>query len=343
MLNYLLPSLLLSVFGLLNIFGIKPDYFSRQLFFVIFSVVVYFLIKKIGFEYFKSNYRFFYWLFIFCLLFTYIFGLEVKGSRRWLDLYFFNFQASELFKIFFIIFFANFFVKRQYHINYLSYFLTSLFYLGIPFIIVLTQPDLGNALVYLFIYFSLLIISPVPKKLIGRFLFLVVMLLPFSWFLMKEYQRHRILSFINPHLDTQGTAYNMIQAVITVGSGKFFGKGLGLGTQSRLFYLPENYTDFAFASFIEQFGFLGGVLVLSLLGFLMYQLFTQTFALSHLSEEDSQIHFFYRFGFFAFFVFQVIVNIGMNLGLLPVAGIALPFISYGGSSILALMFGLALL
>jgi rod shape determining protein RodA len=343
MLGYLIPSALLSAFGILNILGIKTSYFPRQLVFVVFAFGAYLIIRKIGFNYFRLNIHFFYWLLVFILIFTYVFGLEIKGSKRWLDFYFFNFQGSEFFKIIFIIFLANFFGHRQRRISYLSYFLISIFYLIIPAFIILKQPDLGNATVYVFIYFSMLLLSSIPKSLMMRFIGLIVLLLPFSWIFMKEYQQHRILSFINPEIDSQGTAYNMIQAVITVGSGKFFGKGLGLGTQSRLFYLPENYTDFAFASFIEQFGFFGGVLILGLFGFLIYQLFRRIFSTSDLRDEDERVHFLYRFGFFAYFIFQVVVNIGMNLGLLPIAGIALPFISYGGSAILAIMFGMALL
>lgn len=343
MLGYLLPSGLLAAFGVLNILGVKPGYFPKQLFVVILSFLFYFVIKKINFNYFKANCHFFYWLFIFILIFTYVFGLEVKGSKRWLDFYFLNFQGSEFFKIFFIIFLANFFGHKQRRIGYLNYFLISLVYLAIPVLIILKQPDLGNATVYLFIYFMMLLLSQIPKSLIFKFTGLIFLFLPFSWFFMKEYQRHRILSFISPEIDSQGTAYNMIQAVITVGSGQFFGKGLGLGTQSRLYYLPENFTDFAFASFVEQFGFFGGLLVLGLFTFLIYKILQRILELSRFTDEDDRIRFLYAFGFFSYFVFQVIVNIGMNLGLLPIAGIALPFISYGGSSILAIMFGMALL
>ena len=175
-------------------------------------------------------------------------------------------------KIIFIVFLASFFGHKQRRISYLNYFLISLFYLSIPVFIILHQPDLGNATVYIFIYCSMLLLSQIPKSLIFRFAALIVFLLPFSWLFMKEYQRHRILSFISPEIDSQGTAYNMIQSVITVGSGSFLGKGLGLGTQSRLYYLPENFTDFAFASFVEQFGFLGGLLVIGLFAFLIWQL-----------------------------------------------------------------------
>jgi rod shape determining protein RodA len=166
---------------------------------------------------------------------------------------------------------------------------------------------------------------------------------PLSWFIMKPYQRVRLISFINPHLDKQGTAYNMIQSIIAIGSGGFLGKGLGLGTQAKLFFLPENYTDFAFASFIEQFGLLGGLILLTLFLILFYFLVKKIYNFTHFNYPQVAVDFYYTLGFLVMIFSQVVINMGMNLGLLPVTGITLPLISYGGSSLASFMLGLALL
>jgi len=165
--------------------------------------------------------------------------------------------------------------------------------------------------------------------------------IPLGFTLLHNYQKARIFSFLNPEFDQQGTAYNMIQSVITVGSGKFLGRGLGLGTQSRLFFLPENHTDFAFASLVEQFGFVGGGLVIICYIIIFIILAKRLVALFYDKESDLKKAFLYTLGFTSYFTFQVIINIGMNLGIMPITGIALPIISYGGSSIVAAMIGLA--
>ncbi|MFA6390941.1 MAG: FtsW/RodA/SpoVE family cell cycle protein, partial [Patescibacteria group bacterium] len=171
----------------------------------------------------------------------------------------------------------------------------------------------------------------------------MVIFIPFGWFLMKDYQRLRILSFVSPHLDVQGSAYNMIQSVISIGSGMFFGRGLGLGTQSRLFFLPENTTDFAFASLIEQFGFFGGFFVLTFFSIVIIFLVKKTIFFYYQKSQEDQKKFLYCLGMLTYFVSQTIINLGMNMGIMPVAGITLPFISYGGSSAMALLIGFALL
>jgi len=160
---------------------------------------------------------------------------------------------------------------------------------------------------------------------------------------LKYYQKNRILSFFSLFLEQQGNAYNMIQAMITVGSGKWFGKGLGLSTQSRLFFLPENKTDFAFSTLIEQFGFFGGFIVLLLYLVLFFFLFKRITLLLKKNDDESKIMFLYVLGIFSYIFFQMFVNIGMNLGVLPIAGIALPFISSGGSLIVTLFLGFALI
>lgn len=337
MIQFLLPSILLSFFGLFNLLGISYSFFQRQLIAIIFGLITYFVTRKIGRYFFFNNSPFFYYFSVFLLLITYIIGLEIKGAKRWVDLYFFQFQPSEIFKVFFILYLARLFSSPK--INYRQKLIQSFIYFIIPTMIIFKQPDLGNALVFGFIYFIFLLFSDIPKKIIFRLIIVFILLAPFFWFLIADYQKARIISFLNPQLDRQGIAYNMNQSIITIGSGKFLGKGLGAGTQSRLRFLPENKTDFAFASLVEQFGFLGALIVIFSFSFIFYQLIKRIIENIYTDREN----FFYYIGVLSYIFFQFFVNTGMNLGILPVAGIALPLISYGGTSIITFFFALALI
>lgn len=343
MLTTLFSSLLLNVFAFFNLLGIKKDLLWNHLLFLLIGIGVFFLVKKLGINFFRNNARFFYWLFIGILIITFVIGIEVKGSRRWIDLYFFNFQPSEFFKIFFIMFLADYFARHRKNIKEFSIFLKSLGYLLLPLLIVFKQPDLGNAAILLFIYAIILFFSGTPKKYIIYSTLTLLLILPVGWLTLKDYQQNRIVSFLNPEVDQHGINYNMTQAIITVGSGKFFGRGLGYGTQSKLFFLPENHTDFAFSSLVEQFGFIGGISVLIIYFFISLGLIKSITPLFQSNDEDNLFKRLFLIGFFAFFAFQVFINIGMNLGLLPITGVALPLISYGGSSLVSFLLGLALI
>lgn len=343
MVSVLLPLFFLNLFSFFNLLGIKKELLTNQIIFFLIALCFFFIARKIGVFFFKSNARFFYWLFVALLLLTYLIGDEVRGSRRWIDFYVFNFQSSEFFKIFFVIFFADFFTRYRKDLEDPKIFFKSILYFLLPTFIIFRQPDLGNALVYVVIYFSILFFSAVPKRYILYVLITSILLLPSSWFFLHDYQKDRIVSFINPDLHYQSTGYNMIQAVITAGSGKFLGKGLGYGTQSKLFFLPENHTDFAFSSMIEQFGFVGGMIVLSLYFFVVFKLVQKTLIYLQTKDDEHLFVFYFLIGFFSYFVFQMLINIGMNVGLVPVVGIALPLMSYGGSSLVSLFFAFGLI
>lgn len=338
----LLTSSLLFLFSFFNLLGIKPNNAISQMIFFIVALALFFLVRKIGYQFFRANAPFFYWFLVAALIVTFIIGFEVKGSRRWVDFYFFKFQASEFLKIFFILFLADILSKKHYEYGFVL-FGKSLLYFAIPAFIIFKQPDFGNAAVYFFIFTVMVFFSKIEKKYFIPLFLGMVLLVPFGWIFLREYQKQRIFSFFNPYLDQGGTSYNMIQALITVGSGKFLGRGLGMGTQSKLLFLPENHTDFAFSSLVEQFGFFGGFFVILLFIVLAVFLIERLVSLSGRKTADSEFTFLYTFGFFSYLVFQIFVNVGMNLGLLPIAGIALPVISYGGSSLVAFMIGLALL
>jgi len=343
MIALLLPVILLIIFGCFNLLGIKTSLALDQTINAIIAIIAYIIINKIGYRFFRANYRFFYWFFIGLLLITYIIGLEVRGSTRWINLHFFNLQPSESFKVFYIVFLAEYFSRLKTIIHPWRDLIISFLYAILPIAIIFKQPDLGNALVYFMIYVILLFFSKIPKKNVLIILGGILILIPTSWLFFHDYQRNRIISFINPGIDQQGNSYNMIQAIITIGSGQFIGKGLGLGTQSRLYFLPENHTDFAIASLIEQFGFIGGTLVLVLLVLIIIQLMKKTLKLYKHQPSSSLYGFYYCLGLLVMLFFQIMLNFGMNLGILPITGITLPFISYGGSALVTLLCGLALL
>lgn len=343
MISLLIPSFFLWIFSLFNQFGIKTRFGVAQLGYVAAGLLAFFVIKRIGRRFFITNIHTIFWSFVALLIITFIIGLEVKGSKRWIDFGIVNFQASEFLKIFFVMYLSKLLSGRSRFEMSPLFYVTILFTCLLPAIIVLKQPDLGNASVFVGILILMLLVSDMPKRYLVVSGIIFFVLLPFGWFFLHDYQQARIVSFIQPHSDSQGDAYNMIQAIITVGSGQFFGKGLGLGTQSRLFFLPENNTDFAFSSLVEQFGFLGGFVVLFLEYILIFILFARAYKFIGGTDSDTRYKYLYSMGLAFLLFIQTGVNIGMNVGLLPIAGIALPFISYGGSFFVALCVGFALL
>lgn len=331
------------VFGLLNLFGVERDFFYRQLLFAGIGIIPFILIRKVGVDFFRLNAKLFYWFYIIVLLLTYLIGFEAKGSRRWIDLYFFSFQASEFFKIFFIIFIADYFSRHKTAISQLPMYAKSILYFLLPAFIIFKQPDFTTASIFAFIFLVMSFFSRIPKKYFLYTALIGILVLPLGVFFLKDYQKQRVVSFFNPHVNQESASYNMTQALISVGSGGFMGKGLGVGSQSQLYFLPENHTDFAFSALVEQFGFFGGGIVIVLLAIIVGVLIKKLIDFYYQKDEDGQFKFFFLLGFLAFVIFQIFVNIGMNLGMLPIAGITLPLISYGGSSLMTWMIGLAFL
>lgn len=343
MISLLIPSFFLWMFSVFNQFGIKPRFGLTQVVYICSGVIAFFIVRKIGRRFFKANAMMIFWSFVVLLILTFIIGVEVKGSRRWINFGIANFQTSEFLKIFFIMYIAQLLSSRSRHEMSPWFYINILLITFLPAFIVLRQPDLGNMLIFVGVLVCMLLVSDMPKKYLMVSILVFLCIIPFGWFFLHDYQQARIVSFIQPHMNTQGDAYNMIQAIITVGSGQFFGKGLGLGTQSRLFFLPENNTDFAFSSLVEQFGFVGGLLVIILEGILIGMIFARAYKFIDGRDEDSRFKYLFSMGIAFLVCIQTIVNIGMNIGILPIAGIALPFISFGGSFFVSLCVGFALL
>lgn len=340
--RFLIPSLLLYVIGAFSLFGIEPSLLSDHILFMGIALIIYFVLRKTTVAFFRRNVLFFYLLFVVLLFITLFFGLEIKGSRSWISLYFFNFQPSELFKVFFIVFMAFFLSRYQSMLNNILVYVLLLIFYAVPVFVIFKQPDFGSAAIISFIFFAMALFSRIPRVYIVSTIACVMISFPFLWsFYLADYQKLRITSFIDPAATTEG-AYNMIQAIITVGSGQIFGRGLGLGKQTSLFFLPEDHTDFAYSSLVEQFGFIGGITVIAL--YIVMCVFLARRAFQYYQKRDDETsHFFflYTLGIFTFLIVQVFVNVGMNMGMLPITGITLPLISYGGSSLVTWMVGLA--
>jgi rod shape determining protein RodA len=275
--------------------------------------------------------------FIFLLLAVKFFGLQSQGSRRWINLYVFILQPSELMKIGIILFLANYYHRTASNdVNKLKYLLIPLIAIFIPFTMVLTQPDLGTALLILFSGVVVTWLAGVRWKIFAYLSLLALISTPIAISFLKPYQKGRILSFLNPDLDPLGVGYQIIQSKIAIGSGGLFGKGFLNGSQAYLDFLPEKHTDFIFTLFAEEFGFFGSI-------FMVFLYFLITYRIIIIGSITRSIFGkLFCYGFSTAFFIYVTVNMSMVLGLLPIVGAPLPILSYGGSSMLAIMFGLGI-
>lgn len=266
-----------------------------------------------------------------------LFSTDVRGAQRWIQIGEITlFQPSEIFKPFFIMIFAFYLAENETINRFSSLFKSFILFAPVAFLI-FRQPDLGNVIVYTSIFIAMLIISGLKVKYILIGTVLCTVLIPVLWFFMQSYQKDRILSFINPSHDPSGVGYNAMQSVISIGSGKVFGSGLGRGSQSKLRFLPEYHTDFVFASLVEELGIIGAGLTVSF----YCLLFLAIARMAYISRNSTYKIF--AIGILVQNFTQVFINIGMNIGLLPITGITLPLLSYGGSSIISTFIGLGLL
>lgn len=329
----LLPAILLSSLGLLMIYSISfesdPSFFIRQLFYVMLSVVVYLVISRINFKTISHLSYLFYGVIILLLTLTFLIGIEVRGSTRWIDLGFITVQGSELAKPTLLLALAHFLARNSP--SHLRNFLASSLVMIIPAILIIRQPDLSNSLILLSLWLFMMFISGANLLYLGASAFAAVVSVPLVWtFVLKSYQKARILTFFNPNLDPLGASYNLVQALIALGSGQMFGRGLGRGTQSHLDFLPEGRTDFIFAATGEELGFVGVSLIIVIFAFLIYRILKKGVAAKNLESS------LFTFGAAFVLIIQFFINAGMNMGIFPVSGITLPFVSFGGSSIVSL-------
>ena len=265
------------------------------------------------------------------------FGLTSSGSQRWLNFYFMNLQPSELMKVGLILFLAKYYHRVSLeNVNKIKFLFLPIVVLIAPVLLVVMQPDLGTSLLIAAGGLIVAWLAGVRAKFFIYALLAFITLLPVAISFLKPYQKARILTFLNPEKDPLGAGYQIIQSKIAIGSGGLFGKGFLNGSQSYLDYLPEKHTDFIFTLFSEEFGFFGSLFILFLYGVII----SRIIRIGNITRSNFGKLYCYSFAT-AFFVY-VIVNMGMVLGLLPIVGSPLPILSYGGSSMMAIMLGLGI-
>ena len=329
---------IVSMFAMYSTAGGEFDYHTKShiirftIFFILFFIISFFQIK------FWHNTSFFiYFVFFLLLLGVKYFGLTSSGSQRWINFYFMNLQPSELMKVGLILFLAKYYHRISSNdVNRIKFLFVPIVALIAPILLVITQPDLGTSILIAAGGIGVAWLAGVKIKFFAYLSILFISLAPVAISFLKPYQKLRILTFLNPDRDPLGAGYQIIQSKIAIGSGGLFGKGFLNGSQSYLDFLPEKHTDFIFTLFSEEFGFFGSVFIL-----LLYMLIiSRMVKIGH--QTRSNFGKLYCYGFSTAFFVYVIVNMGMVLGLLPIVGAPLPIMSYGGSSMLTIMFGLGI-
>ena len=329
---------IISMFAMYSTDGGEFKYHTNShilRFFVFFGL--FFIISLIKIRFWHDQSYLIYLLVFFLLVGVKYFGLTSSGSKRWLDLYFMNLQPSELMKISIILFLSKYYHRVSIeNMNSIKYLFTPVIALVAPLILVATQPDLGTSILIASGGIVVAWLAGVRIKFFTYSALIFMSLLPVVISFLKPYQKSRILTFLNPERDPLGAGYQIIQSKIAIGSGGLFGKGFLNGSQSYLDYLPEKHTDFIFTLFSEEFGFFGSLSIL-----LLYALIISRMVKIG-NETRSTFGKLYCYSFSTAFFIYVVVNMMMVLGLLPIVGSPLPIMSYGGSSMLATMFGLGI-
>ena len=329
---------LISILAMYSTDGGELKYHTKShiLRFFVFFIMFLFL-SFIQIRFWHSQSYLIYFVFFVLLLGVKYFGLTSSGSKRWLDLYFMNLQPSELMKIGLILFLAKYYHRTSIeNLNRIRYLFLPVVVLIAPIILVATQPDLGTALLIAAGGLTVAWLAGVRVKFFAISGIAFLALLPIAISFLKPYQKSRILTFLNPERDPLGAGYQIIQSKIAIGSGGLFGKGFLQGSQSYLDYLPEKHTDFIFTLFSEEFGFFGSLFILFLYAIIVWRIIK----IGNVTRSNFGKLFCYGFGT-AFFIY-VVVNMMMVLGLLPIVGSPLPIMSYGGSSMMAIMLGLSI-
>lgn len=330
----LISMLFISIAGLLTMSSFQGDdnYFFKQAVWIVLAMWVFLTASLFDYRFLKQTrvVMALYGFLLVILSFLFILGHSAKGAQSWFSLGGLAFQPSDLMKLGLIIVLAKYFNRRHVEIANIRHIIVSGVYAAIPFVLVVLQPDFGSAMVLFAIWLGIIFVSGISWRHILLVAVLVSTTFLLAWnFAFKPYQKARIMNFINPLQDIRGTGYNAYQSTIAVGSGGLFGKGLGSGTQSRLNFLPEYKTDFIFAAYAEEWGFIGSILLLIFFAIIFIKL--SFFAL----RADSTFEALFTYGVMVWMMTHVVINIGMNIGIMPVTGIPLPLMSYGGSHLLA--------
>jgi len=314
--------------------------FIKQLSWICFSILVFFGLSFVDFRFLRKTWVSVTLFISSCVVLSLLFvvGRVVKGAISWFHIGIFSFQPSDAIKIVLIIILAKYFSRRHIEIANIRHILVSGFYVFVIFALVMVQPDFGSAIIIFFLWLGMVLVSGISKKhlLALGMVGLVSFILLWS-FVFKDYQKNRILNFVNPTADIHGSGYNAYQSAIAVGSGELLGKGIGYGTQSRLKFLPEFQTDFIFSAFAEEWGFVGVIILFTFFGILVWRIVVNSI------HGETNFEILFGAGVAILIITHFIINIGMNIQLLPITGTTLPFLSYGGTHILTEFTGLGIL
>jgi len=313
------------------------DYFLKQLIFSCIGFIGLFFVASLDYRYIQRHSTLLYFGTVVILLSVLMLGTTVRGTAGWISFGIFQVQPVEFSKITLIIFLASFISKKKSELGEWARVIASLILSAILIFLVLKQPDLGSSIVLMSIWGGMILASGLRWKHLFVLSILGSMLIAGSWLLLADYQKDRINNFIHPELDPRGSGYNVLQSIVAVGSGGLFGKGIGHGSQSQLNFLPEKHTDFIYAVVSEELGLVGALFVLILYLALLYRI-------KRIGEMASDnFGYLLSVGILIMFFVQIVINIGMNIGLLPVTGIPAPLLSYGGSSLVTTLLSIGLL
>lgn len=334
-------AVVISLLGLIAIYsgssGLSSNFAVKQLLWLGIAILFLFAIVWFGYRTFLSFAYPMYVTAILMLLFVMFLGSVRLGAQRWIHLGPLAIQPSEFAKIATILMLAHYLGERARNRYQTKRFLVAFFIVAFPMLLILEQPDLGTGLIFMPILFCILFLWGVRLRYLFITLSLGLASLPVFWFALKQYQKNRLLVFLNPNIDPLGSGYTAIQSKIAVGSGGLFGKGFLHGTQIKLNFLPEHHTDFIFCVVAEEWGFLGSLCVLLLFALLFMKMLR---VIERTSDTRARL---IAAGVVSMIFFQVLVNIGMTVGLMPITGLPLPFFSYGGSSLVSMFAAVGLL
>lgn len=316
--------------GLVTMYAFTGNnqFFVHQVVWILVSVLAFFVLSEFDFRFLRATWVSVTLFSLSCasLLVLFVVGHVSHGAGSWLSFGAFSLEPADPAKLVLVILLAKYFSRRHIEIANVRHIMVSGFYTFVIFALVLVQPDLGSALIIFFIWFGMILVSGVSKKHLLVMAAIGLVAAGGLWhFGLKDYQKARIENFVHPLADVQGTGYNAYESTIAVGSGQAFGKGVGYGTQSRLKFLPEYQTDFVFAAFAEEWGFVGVLFLLFFFGILIWRIIKASLA------GATNFEILYGAGVAIYFLVHFAINIGMNMRLLPVTGTPLPFVSYGGS------------
>jgi len=341
----LLTVCLITAVGITNLYSATASWagpatpvYLKQIYWLLIGLVIALTVCSFDYRHLEHFAFILYGVNLLLLLVVLVAGKTSMGATRWIDFGFFNLQPSEIMKIVIIITLARYFAEKGHFFGHtLGELMIPFALLAVPVLLIIKQPDLGTAMLVVFIGLTMALLAGIRRRTAIALALLGAAGTIGGWFLLHDYQKERIRTFLNPERDPLGSGYHIIQSKIAVGSGGFLGKGFMQGTQSQLSFLPERHTDFAFSVFAEEWGF-SGCLVLLLL-----YLFVIIWGLYIARQAADRFGMFLAGGVVAMLFWHIVVNLGMVIGLLPVVGVPLPLFSYGGTSMVTTMIGVGLL